>query len=175
MDIRKHTQMEDEYQLFDAASEMDDKYLTYWTDKQLFGVPIVDVVQIIKMQKITAIPEFPSYVKGIINLRGSIIPLIDVRLRLGKPEIEYNERTCIIVTSIREKEIGFIVDEVDEVVNIGKESITAPPKISVDCQNAYLTGIATQEDRIVLLVDAAKILSGEVIDSLIENGGIVNA
>ncbi|MEG0650505.1 MAG: chemotaxis protein CheW, partial [Oscillospiraceae bacterium] len=111
------------------TSEMDGKYLTFWTDKQLFGVPIAHVVQIVGMQNITEVPEFPYYAKGIINLRGSIIPLIDARLRLGKAEAEYNERTCVIVTSINEHFVGFIVDEVDAVVTIADDLIVPPPRL----------------------------------------------
>lgn len=161
-------------QIIDDISEMDGKYLTFWTDKQLFGIPIRDVVQIVGMQEIAAIPEFPAYAKGIINLRGSIIPLIDVRLRFGKPETEYNERTCIIVTSICEKEIGFIVDAVNEVADIEEQDISDPPALSEDYANVYLTGIANQEGRIVLLVDATKMLADDIAKKLMNAGGTNN-
>lgn len=150
-------------QIINDISEMDGKYLTFWTDKQLFGIPIRDVVQIVGMQDITAIPELPAYAKGIINLRGSMIPLIDVRLRFGKQEIAYNERTCIIVTSIHKKEAGFIVDEVNEVVAINEQDVSPPPELSGDCTNAYLTGIGNQYGKLVLLVDAAKMLSDDIM------------
>ena len=96
------------------SEELGSKYLTYFTDGQLFGIPIADVVQIIGMQQITEIPEFPEYAKGIINLRGEIIPVIDVRIRLFKPVIEYSDRTCIIVTDVRGSYFGFVVEQVDE-------------------------------------------------------------
>ena len=149
-----------------TASEMEGKYLTFLTDRQLFGVPIADVVQIVGIQTITEVPEFPSYAKGIINLRGSIIPLIDVRLRFGKPECEYNERTCIIVTSINEKAIGFIVDEVDAVTNIDDENISDPPKLTDDQTNTFLTGVATVEDRVVLLISTNKLLAEDALTVL---------
>lgn len=136
-----------------------DKYLTFYTDKQLFGISITDVVQIVGMQDITAVPEFPSYAKGVINLRGIIIPIIDVRLRLKKEEIEYNERTCIIVTNINGAYIGFIVDSVNEVTNIYKENISNPPQMGADYINTYITGIAKLNDYIVLLIDLKKILN----------------
>ncbi len=78
------------------------------------------MVQIISMQEITPLPDFPEYAKGVINLRGNIIPVIDMRIRLKKPEAEYNESTCIIVTNIQDTYIGFIVDTVDEVVDISR-------------------------------------------------------
>ncbi|MCH4239119.1 MAG: chemotaxis protein CheW [Oscillospiraceae bacterium] len=149
--------------------EMKGKYLTFWTDDQLFGVPIKDVVQIVGMQKITQIPEYPDYAKGIINLRGTIVPLIDVRLRLGKPEKEYNDRTCIIVTSVNNSYFGFIVDEVEEVTDISDDMISPPPKLSGDTVNKYLTGIARMNDKLVLTIDTAKILGEEEFDALLQS------
>lgn len=148
-------------------SEMDGKYLTFFTESQLFGVPIADVVQIVGMQEITKIPEFPNYAKGIINLRGSIIPVIDVRLRFNKEEKEYDERTCIIVTQIHDLAIGFIVDAVDAVTDIDDNNISPPPKVSGnDITNAYLIGIAKHEGKVVLLMDTEKILSNDVMETI---------
>lgn len=140
------------------------KYLTFYTDNQLFGIPIADVVQIVGMQDITTVPEFPSYAKGVINLRGSIIPIIDVRLRLKKEEITYNERTCIIVTTINDSYIGFIVDSVNEVANIQIENISNPPRMGTDYINTYITGIAKLNSGIVLLMDLKKILNDKEIE-----------
>lgn len=147
-------------------SETQGKYLTFWTNEQLFGVPIADVVQIVGMQTITAIPEFPDYAKGIINLRGIIIPIIDVRLRLRKAEAEYNERTCIIVSTINDRNIGFIVDAVDAVTKIEDENISQPPVISADTVNTYLTGVATLENRVVLLLNTSKMVSEDDVSAM---------
>ncbi|MEG0839392.1 MAG: chemotaxis protein CheW [Hydrogenoanaerobacterium sp.] len=147
------------------TSEMDGKYLTFWTDKQLFGVPIAHVVQIVGMQKVTEVPEFPYYAKGIINLRGAIIPLIDARLRLGKPEAEYNERTCIIVTNISEHYVGFIVDEVDAVITIADELIAPPPRLSGGT-DGYITGVGKLDGKVVLLMDTRKIVGTDELDLL---------
>lgn len=151
---------------FKVSEETKGKYLTFWTDGQLFGVPIADVVQIVGLQEITEIPEYPDYAKGIINLRGNIIPLIDFRLRFHKQEAEYTERTCIIVTNIGANEIGFIVDAVDAVTDISDENISPPPSFSADSVSTYLTGIAKLESRVVLLMDTGKILSGDTVDML---------
>ncbi|MEG0396679.1 MAG: chemotaxis protein CheW [Oscillospiraceae bacterium] len=147
------------------TSEMDGKYLTFWTDKQLFGIPISHVVQIVGMQNITEVPEFPYYAKGIINLRGSIIPLIDARLRLGKAEAEYNERTCVIVTSINEHFVGFIVDEVDAVVTISDDLIVPPPRLDAN-NDSYITGVGKLGDKVVLLMDTRKIVGVEDLEIL---------
>lgn len=145
------------------VDEMKGKFLTFWTDGQLFGVPISDVVQIIGIQDITPIPDSPDYAKGVINLRGNIIPVIDVRIRFGKDSTNYSERTCIIVTKLDENYIGFIVDSVDEVTTIEDDDISAPPKVSKDRTNAYLTGIGKLQNKVVLLLDTSKILNQEEI------------
>lgn len=137
------------------------KYLTFWTDKQLFGIPIADVVQIVEIQGITEIPGFPEFAKGVINLRGTIIPVIDIRVRFQKSAVTYNDRTCIIVTYMHGSTVGLIVDDVDEVTKINDELISAPPKINrKDDAVSYLTGIARldHDRKIVLLLDTDKIL-----------------
>ncbi len=143
---------------------MEGQYLTFWTGGQLLGIPIADVVQIVAIQEITPIPEFPAYAKGVINLRGNIIAVIDMGLRLHKPEAIYNERTCIIVTNINNINVGFIVDAVDEVTEISDENIAQPPKVSVDRTNAYLTGIGKLDKKVVLLMDTSKLLSENEVD-----------
>ncbi|MEL7649216.1 MAG: chemotaxis protein CheW [Sedimentibacter sp.] len=142
------------------------KYLTFFTEQQHFGIPIADVVQIVGMQEITKVPEFPSYAKGVINLRGTIIPIIDVRLRLKKEEKKYDERTCIIVTNINDSYMGFIVDSVDEVAKIREDNISNPPRMGSDYVNTYITGIAKLENKIVLLMNLKKMLSEKEIEMI---------
>lgn len=154
--------------LSSTTSEMDGKYLTFLTQGQLFGIAIADVVQIVGMQEITEIPDFPSYAKGIINLRGTITPLIDMRLRLGKSEKAYDERTCIIVTLMNGNiAVGFIVDEVDAVTSIDEANISPPPKVAHESGNPYLIGVARHEGRVVLLMDVSRILSQDVVEVLV--------
>ncbi len=141
-----------------------DKYLTFFTDNQLFGIPIADVVQIVGVQETTSVPDFPNYAKGVINLRGIIIPVIDVRLRLHKEEAGYTEKTCTIVTNINGASIGFIVDSVNEVTNIEKSNISEPPKMGRDYVNTYITGVAKIGDKVVLLLDTQKMLSEREIE-----------
>lgn len=147
-------------------AETHGKYLTFLSAEQVFGVSISDVVQIVGMQAITEVPDFPYYAKGIINLRGSIIPVIDIRCRLNKPEAEYTDRSCIIVASIRDNLFGFAVDEVDEVTEIPDDRITPPPLMGADITAQYLTGVARLAEKIVLLIDTAKILGQSELDSL---------
>lgn len=140
-------------------SEMEGKFLSFKAEDQMFAIPISDVVQIIGMQNITDMPDSPVYVKGIINLRGSIIPVIDFRLRLGKAEKESNERTCIIVTNINGQAIGLIVDEVDSVIDIADDNISEPPKKNDTANESYISSIAKLENVILLIIDVAKIVS----------------
>ena len=146
-----------------SVKETDGKYLTFWTEEQLFGVSIVDVVQIIGIQTIIPVPEFPSYVKGIINLRGSIIPVIDIRARFFKPEKDYDERTCIIITNINNILTGVIVDSVNAVVDIPDDQIALPPNISQNTSNNYLRGIAKQQESVILLIEASRIISKDLL------------
>lgn len=135
------------------------KYLTFLTDMQLFAIPIADVEQIISITEITPVPDFPNYAKGIIHMRGSIIPIIDIRIRFNKPEAEYTDRTCIIVTAIGDRRIGFIVEGVDEVADIDSDEISSPPQVSSENSDSYLTGIAKHQDKLVLLLAIDKIIS----------------
>jgi len=143
-----------------VSEDAENKYLTFFCDKQLFGVSIDHIVQIVGMQKISPIPEAPEYEKGVINLRGSIIPVIDTRLRLKKEEKEYDERTCIIISTIGEATTGFIVDGVDEVVSIEEESITPHQNMQSGDGNEYITGIANIGGKIVLVMDIEKLFRG---------------
>lgn len=154
-------------------NELDNQLLTFWLDKQMFGVSITNVAQIISMLPVTEMPETPEYVKGIINLRGNIIPIIDMRLRLSKPEAEYTDRTCIVITNVNDGQLGFIVDEVDAVVRISHEQISNAPRIGDDYSNRYLNGIATipsndGNEKIVLWLNLGKILLKDELDQLTE-------
>lgn len=152
-----------------TVSEMDGKYLTFWIDIQLFAMPIVDVVQIVQMQEIAAIPDYPLYAKGIINLRGSVIPVIDVRLRLGREEIPYSDHTCIIVAMIGDHSVGFLVDAIDEVASISDDMISPPPKTAKNIDNIFLSGIARLEDSVALLLDTRKMLNDVDLSVASEN------
>lgn len=154
---------------FNEEAEVDmqsNKYLTFLIENQYYAFPIRDVLEIIEVQNSTPVPEFPEYVKGIINLRGRIIPIIDVRLRFHKAEAEYTERTCIIVVSIAGADIGFIVDTVDEVIDIEGDNISAAPAITNDRSTKYITGVGKVNGRIILLLDANKMLNEEEVSSL---------
>lgn len=142
------------------------KFLTFPLGNEVFGIEIKFVTEIIGIQSITYVPEVPVYVKGIINLRGKIIPVIDVRLKFKKPTVEYDDRTCIIVIDIKDISIGLIVDCVSEVIDIGDDNIVPPPSYKTGFQNKYIKGIGKVGSDIKLLLDCEKIISDDEIQIL---------
>ncbi|MDR0853981.1 MAG: chemotaxis protein CheW [Clostridiales Family XIII bacterium] len=141
------------------------RYLTFTLEDNVYGLPIRFVTEIIGIQEATKVPETPDYVKGIINLRGRIIPLIDVRLKFGKEEIPYTERTCIVVIDVHSIAVGLIVDKVDDVLTIEDEQIAQPPQGgTMGFENRYIEGIGKVGDQVQLLLDADKLLRDDEID-----------
>ena len=156
----------------DLTSEHDaqkGKYMTFKSGNEYFGLKIQYVNEIIQYQPITAVPETEDYIKGLINLRGKILPVIDVRLRFKQDPFEYNDRTCIIVINVKDTVVGLIVEKIAEVVEIPDENILPPPSIGrMDkAQNQYVYGIGRVGDSVKLLLDPDKLLNDEDL-SLIE-------
>ena len=140
------------------GSELEGKYLTFWTDGQLFAIPIANVMQIVQMQEITEIPEVPMYAKGVIDLRGKMIPVMDLRLRLGKMEATYDAHTCIIVMNFNDANVGLIVDSVDEVAPIDEESVSPSPSIGSGVASQFLKGLAKNSRGVILLLSLDQVL-----------------
>ena len=141
------------------------KFLTFCMGNEFYGIEIKYVTEIIGLQPITEIPEMPEYIKGIINLRGKIIPVMDVRLRFRKPFREYDDRTCIVVIEIREVSIGLIVDSVSEVISIPDEEIVAPPNVTKE-GNKYIKGIGKVGSDVKLLLDSDKLLNETDLETI---------
>jgi purine-binding chemotaxis protein CheW len=135
-----------------------EKYLTLLSNNQYFGISIKDIIQIVKMQTITNLPNYPEYIKGVINIRGLIIPVIDMSLCFNGKETEYTEKTCIIITSISDNTIGFIVDSVDEVIEISDDNISDLPEKYAKA-SSYLKGIANVNNKLVLIVSLENIFN----------------
>ena len=153
----------------DSQDQIEDtqkgKFLTFCMGNDFYGIEIKYVTEIIGLQPITEIPEMSEYIKGIINLRGKIIPVMDVRLRFRKPFREYNDRTCIVVIDIREVSIGLIVDSVSEVIAIPDEEIVAPPNVAKE-GNKYIKGIGKVGSNVKLLLDSDKLLNETDLENL---------
>ena len=141
------------------------RFLTFALSNESYGIEIRYVTEIIGIQPVTEVPELPEYIKGIINLRGKIIPVMDVRLRFKKPFREYNDRTCVIVVDIKDVSIGLIVDNVAEVLSIPDTEIVAPPEVSRG-SNRYIKGIGKVSGEVKLLLDCDKLLNDDEADSL---------
>ncbi len=134
------------------------RFLAFALGEEIFCMEIRFVTEIIGIQPITRIPEVPDFIKGIINLRGRIIPVIDMRLKFGKQAIPYNDRTCIIVVETQTLSVGFIVDNVAEVITIDDENIVSPPDNRVGIKNSYIQGIGKMGSEVKLLLDCEMLL-----------------
>lgn len=142
------------------------KFLTFIIGNEAYGIGIQFVTEIIGILPIAELPELPDYIRGIINLRGKIIPVMDVRLRFKKPFHEYDGRTCIVVIDILDNTVGLIVDSVAEVITIADEEIVPPPSSSTGNNNKYINGIGKVGNNVKLLLDCEKLLSPEDLDIL---------
>lgn len=142
------------------------KFLIFTLGSEDYGLDIKYVTEIIGIQKITEVPELPEYIRGIINLRGSIIPVMDVRLRFRKSFREYNDRTCIVIVETKDISVGLIVDAVSEVISIPDQDIAKPPDLNKEQRNRYIKGIGKVRSEVKLLLDCNKLLSNDEIQNL---------
>ena len=156
--------VDDNFQLEEDTQK--DKFLTFSLGKEDYGIEIKYVTEIIGIQPITEVPELPHYIKGIINLRGKMIPVMDIRLRFQKEERDYNDRTCIIVIDIKDISIGLIIDTVSEVITILENNIVPPPDIAL-LGNRYIKGIGKVEETVKLILDCNKLLNNDETELLI--------
>lgn len=142
-----------------AARLNADKYLSFEVNNELFGIEILDVKEIIALMEITQIPKMPNFVKGVINLRGQIIPIIDFRLKFDLEEVEHTDRTAIIICIIDDNYVGFIVDKTAYVLNITNEDISSAPKFGTLIDTNFLKSMAKTTHGIVMIIDIKKIFS----------------
>ena len=144
-----------------AAHSVAGKYLTFALDKEEYGLEILNVREIVGMMEITAVPQTPKFVKGVVNLRGKVIPVIDLRLKFAMAEVEHNDETCVIVVSVGQVEMGVIVDRVLEVLDIPAESIENAPQFGVDVNTDFILGMGKVGDAVKVLLDIDKVLTAE--------------
>jgi purine-binding chemotaxis protein CheW len=149
-------------ELYDENA-MEGKFLTFHLAEEDYGIAIEYVTEIIGIQKITEVPDMPDFVKGVINLRGRVIPVMDVRIRFAMPPRDYDDRTCIIVVNIDDKSIGLVVDKVNEVADIPEDHIEPPPNASRQGNN-YIYGIGKMDDEVKILLDINRLLYQSEID-----------
>jgi purine-binding chemotaxis protein CheW len=148
------------------------KYLIFHLGDEEFGTEVLKVREIMGLQDITVIPQVPAYVKGVINLRGKVIPVVDLRLKFAMPALEYNERTCVVVMRTRHEEedlmVGVIVDGVVEVLNLTAADIEDTPDFGPGVETPYLTGIAKVKGKVKILLDVDHVLNSNELNGLTE-------
>jgi len=153
-----------------AMHDREGKYLTFSLADEEYGIGILKIKEIIGMMPITTVPQTPEFVKGVINLRGKVIPVVDLRLRFGMDAIDYTERTCIIVVEIEGQAgtvmIGIVVDSVSEVLNIKGDDIAETPTFGTKLNTDYILGMAKMEGGVKILLDIDQVLTGEEIAAL---------
>lgn len=146
------------------------KYLTFHLGNEEFAIQVLRVREIMGVQEITAVPQTPGYVKGVINLRGKVIPVVDLRLKFGLPELEYTARTCIIVVQIESDSgrmmIGVIVDAVSEVLTLQPADIEDTPDFGSGVVTPYLLGMAKIKGKVKILLDINMVLSTQDLQAL---------
>ena len=147
------------------------KYLTFQLGNEEFAIQVLRVREIMGVQEITAVPQTAGYVKGVINLRGKVIPVVDLRLKFGLPQVEYTQRTCIIVVQIQGPEgvvslTGIVVDEVSEAINIAAGEIEDTPDFGDGVATPYILGMAKSKGKVKILLDIDRVLSTQDLDGL---------
>jgi purine-binding chemotaxis protein CheW len=147
------------------------KYLTFRLGEEDYGLEILKVQEIIGMQEITGIPRTPDFVKGVINLRGKVIPVVDLRLKFGMAEAEISRKTCIIVVQITQDAdrmiMGIVVDEVSEVLEIGGREIEPAPAFGTQVDNNFILGMAKTEDAVKILLDLNRVLTRQELETVV--------
>ena len=142
------------------------KYLTFTLADEEYGLEILNVREIMGMLDVTSVPNTPYYIKGVVNIRGKVIPIIDLRLKFNMPEAEYTEQTCIIVVCVGNVEIGIIVDCVSEVLDIAEEDIEDTPEFGVDVDTDIILGMGKAGGRVTILLDINKVLRGDELSNI---------
>ncbi|MBF0198839.1 MAG: purine-binding chemotaxis protein CheW [Planctomycetes bacterium] len=152
-DTNNSTIIEDEEEY-----DLKDRYLTFYVGREAYGIPIKDVIEIIGMQSITPVPETEEYIKGVINLRGKVIPVLDIRMRFNMPSTGYDERTCIVVVVHGDNLVGLVVDQVADVIDIPEDCIDPSPQLDQN-ESSYVDGVGQLGDEVKMLLSLPKLLA----------------
>lgn len=159
-------ELEDSFLDDENEDTLMDRYLTFCLGKEDYGIEIRHVIEIVGIQKITEVPDMPSFVKGVINLRGQVIPVMDIRERFSMKPREYDDRTCVIVVKVNEISIGLIVDTVSDVREIPKSNISPPPKVASAESSRYILGLGKVGQEVKILLHANKLLFEDEVAAL---------
>lgn len=158
-----------------ATDRSAEKYLSFHVGAEEFAIAVLSVREIMGVQDITAVPQTPAYVKGIINLRGKVVPVVDLRLKFGMPPVDYTQRTCIIVVEVAGESsrmlMGVVVDSVSEVLNVSQSDVENTPDFGDGVTIPYLLGIAKIKGKVKILLDIDKVLNTSELAGL---GGLLH-
>ena len=154
-----------------STASLAGKYLTVVLDDEAYGLNVLKIREIIRLQKITPVPQMPDFVKGVINLRGRVIPVVDLRVKFGL-KAEFTERTCIVVVQVslsveQVVQMGLIVDSVEEVVNLPNNDIEPTPDFGTAVDTAYLLGMAKVKGQVKTLLDIDRVVAPETVRAMI--------
>ena len=154
-----------------SPAKLASKYLTVVLAGESYGLNVLKIREIIRHQRVTPVPQLPDYVKGVINLRGRVIPIIDLRLKFGLAA-EFTERTCIVVVAValapdRTIQMGLIVDGVEEVVNLAETDIAPTPEFGASVDTAYLLGVAKVKGEVKMLLDLDRVVAPAELAALV--------
>ena len=144
------------------------KYLTFVLGKEEYGIEILKVREIIGLMDITTVPKTPGYMKGVINLRGKVIPIVDLRLKFSMPEEQHTQETCVIVVEVNNTSIGIIVDSVSEVLDIKSGEIEETPDFGKGIDTNFIMGLGKAKGKIIILLDIEQVLSSEELEMVEE-------
>ena len=155
----------------EGAGQLAGKYLTFTLGSESYGIAVRKIREIIRMIEVTAVPQMPAYVRGVVNLRGKIIPVIDLRRRFQMDPAETNERTCIVVVQVARNaggtlQMGLVVDQVEEVLNIHAADLEEPPKFGAAVHEAYILGMAKIKEGVKTLLDIDQVIGEQALDEV---------
>ena len=146
------------------SSTYEGQFLTFTLNNEEYGIEILKVREIIGVMDITTVPQTPEFMKGVINLRGTVIPVVDLRLKFSMPEEEHTQETCVIVVETNSSQVGIMVDSVSEVLNIQNGEIEETPSFGQGIDTDFIMGLGKVKERIIILLNIEQILSSEVMD-----------
>jgi purine-binding chemotaxis protein CheW len=150
-------------------AEEKEQYVSFIIEKEFYGVDILKVQEIVGMTKITSVPSMAAYMKGVINLRGKVVPVVDMRMKFRMPERAYDMTTVILIVSVKGREVGMIVDSVSDVIDIPREKIQDTQHFKASIEAEFIIGIGNVDDNLIILLDVDRILSADELEHIDKN------
>lgn len=147
----------------------ENQYVTFSLDSEHYAIAATQVREIICLPPVTRVPELPDFLKGVINLRGTIMPVLDLKMKFGMAATPYHPKTCVIIISLDERLLGMIVDAVNDVIDLAGEAISATPAFGRDINPEYIAGLGKRGEQLVIILDTNKIMQRDEVVLLHEN------